>query len=286
MSLISELVKQDFGIQGRGRWLRSEIHSSLVVDEENNRFYFNARGISGGPSEYLCNIRGWSKSDAEKYLKTRQVFGVYKEEDLGLQIKYAKLVDAFYHEGKFYRDYWYSRCLTDSTIDLYRLGHFEDWFLIPIYKNGLFVNFQCRKEIPEKRIKFWYKDKDFSPVLYNSDVLKFVDTAYIVEGLVDCILLNQNGFPTVCTTNGANHWESSWINYFKTIARIYYIADNDKAGEFAAKKVTSMLGSSRVKIVRFEGFPNKFDSVDFFRSGKTVEEFKSFIQNTSRYIFE
>lgn len=285
MSILSELVKEDYGISGRGRWLRSEVHSSLVIDTEKEIFYFNARGISGDTKDYLVQIRGWDKRDAGKFLENR-IGGLANSELPTVQVKFGKLVDAFHHGGKFNRDYWYKRLLTDQTIDSYKLGFYDGWSLIPIYDGNLFVNFQCRRDEPEKNMKLWYRDVDFSPVLVNRDILKFVDSIYIVEGMVDCILLNQLGFPSVCTTNGANHWDSSWIKYFTGIKNIYYIADNDKAGSFALKKVAKYLGESRVKIVRYTDVPEKFDTCDYFRSDKTADDFKQFISDNSRYIFE
>ena len=285
MSILSELVKEDFGIQGRGRWLRSEVHSSLVVDCEKEIFYFNARGISGDTKEYLIKIRGWDKKDAGKFLENR-IGGLAKNSFPSVQVKFTKLIDAFHHGGKLNREYWYKRLLTDQTIDSYKLGYYDGWSLIPIYDGNLFVNFQCRRDEPEKKMKLWYKDIDFLPVLYNRDVLKFVDSVYIVEGMVDCILLNQLGFPSVCTTNGANHWDSSWIKYFTKIKSIYFLADNDSAGSFAFKKVAKMLGESRVKIVRYTDMPEKFDTCDYFRGGKTVEDFREYVNSKSSYIFD
>ena len=285
MSILSELVKEDYGLTGRGRWLRSEIHSSLVLDDEKGVFYFNARGISGDTKDYLIQIRGWDKKDAVKFLENR-IGGLPTFSTSTLQVKFTKLIDAFHHGGKFNREYWYKRLLTDSTIDSYKLGFYDGWSLIPIFDGNLFVNFQCRREEPEKKIKLWYKDIDFVPVLYNRDILKFVDKVFIVEGLVDCILLNQLGFPSVCTTNGANHWDSSWIKYFTKIQQIYYLADQDKAGTYAFKKVAKLLGESRVKIVRYLDMPEKFDTCDYFRSGKTADEFKEFVNLTSSYVFD
>jgi hypothetical protein len=285
MSILSELVKQDYGITGRGRWLRSEIHSSLVVDCELDFFYFNAREISGGPLEYLVQVRGWKKTDARKFLENR-IFGLGNSDLPSLQVKFTKLIDAFHHGGLHNREYWYKRLLTDSTIDSYKLGFYDGWYLIPIYDGNLFVNFQCRRDEPERKMKLWYRDPDFIPILYNRNILKFVDTIYIVEGMVDCILLNQLGFPSVCSLNGAGYWNSAWIKYFTKTNKIYYVQDNDKAGEFASKKVAKMLGESRVKIVRYNDFPEKFDSMDYFRLGKTPDEFRTYVQTNASYIFD
>jgi len=279
MTLLTDLVKEDFGITGYGRWWRSEVHSSLVVDSEKDVFYFNSRGLRGGALEYLLEVRQLPKRFAEEILKVSSNYvGVVRE--TGLQAKFEKLVNLFHLAGKGFRDYWYSYLLTDSTIDRYRLGHYDGWNLIPIYNGSKFTNFQCRKSNP-KKIYFWYKDSDFSPILFNRDVLKFVTTAYITEGMLDCILLNQLGFPTVCSTNGAMSWNSGWIRYFSNITEIFYIADNDSAGVVSAKSVAQSLGSGRVKVLRFKDSAPKYGAADFFKDGHSVENFKEVLAKMS-----
>lgn len=285
MNLV-DLVKEDFGISGSGRWFRSDVHSSLVVDSENNRFYFNSRDLSGGVVDYLIGVRGISRKVAEEMSRYDTAKLPEYLVDTGLQVKFEKLVDLFHSAGRDDRQYWYDRKLTDSTIDRYRLGNYDGWSLIPIYDEGRFINFQCRKDKPDKRITLWYKDKDFIPVLYNKDVLSFVKEAYIVEGMVDCILLNQLGFPSICSTNGAMTWNQGWIKYFSKIDSIYYIADNDKAGIASAKSVSNSLGSSRTKILRFKDKKEKYGVKDFFVEGGTVEEFRKLLTENSVYGFE
>lgn len=285
MSTLLELVKQDFGITGSGRWWRSLVHSSLVVDEEKEKFFFNARNLFGGAKEYLINIRGISPQNAEEFV-SRVRIGSAPNETVSLQFKYEKLVNIFNLHGKEIRDYWYRRNLTDKTIDRYKLGHYDGWFLVPIYNDGMFVNFQCRRDEPEKKIRFWYKDSDFSPVLFNSEILRYVSIIFITEGLVDSILLNQLGFPSVCPTNGAMSWYNGWIKYFSNIDEIYYIADNDSAGVEAAKRVSASLGDGRVKIFRFRDKPLKYDAVDFFREGNSVEDFQNRVYSEFVYGFQ
>ena len=286
MSILVDLVKQDFGIKGAGRWYRSDIHSSLVVDSERDLFFFNTRNVSGTPLDYLIKIRGLNKKTAEELIKSLSSGLPTDIHDSSLQARLDKLVNLFHSAGKSDRKYWYDRKLTDATIDRYRLGNFEGWNLIPIFDDGLFINFQCRRDQPEKRIKFWYKDSDFKPVLFNSDVLKFIDTVYIVEGMVDCILLNQLGLPSVCSTNGALSWNSAWIRYFSKMKNIYFIADNDKAGITAAQRTANSLGTARVKVLRFKDKKEKYGALDFFRDGGLVEDFKNLLETNSVYGFE
>lgn len=283
MSILIDLVREDFGISGKGKWWRSDIHSSLVVDSENDLYYFNSRNLRGDAKHYLINVRGLSRQNAELFvraLESRLQLPELKE--TSLQTKFEKLVNLFHNNGKTNRDYWYKKGLDDRTIDRYRLGFLDGWYTIPIYDSSKFVNFQCRRDDP-KRIKFWYKDDDFKPILYNSDILKFVNTVYIVEGMVDCLLLNQNGIPSVCSTNGAMGWNQNWIKDFTKVSEIFYIADNDKAGVEGAKRVANSLGTSRVKVFRFKDKSSKYGAANFFLEGGTPDEFISTV--SSQFVF-
>lgn len=286
MSTLLDLVKEDFGISGSGRWFRSDIHSSLVIDAEKDLFFFNSRDIKGGVLDYLIKVRGLSAKTASEILKHKTAGLPVNTRESSVQVKFTKLVDLFHKAGRENREYWYNRKLTDSTIDRYRLGNFEGWNLIPIYDDGFFVNFQCRRDNPSKLINFWYKDKDFKPVLFNKDILPFVNTIYITEGMVDCLLLNQLGFPSVCSTNGSMSWNQGWIKHFTKIKNIFYIADNDKAGIASAIRTANSLGPYRVKILRFKDKEEKYGALDFFRDGGSIDEFKQALNINSVYGFE
>ncbi len=284
MSILANLVEKDFGISGRGRWLRSRIHSSLVVDAERDLFYFNAREIYGGPLDYLIKVRGMKKTSAKEFLNG--VADTYSFDEKRNQTPYDKLVGVFNRNGKSNRTYWYKRCLTDETIDRYELGYYDGWYLIPLYLDGKFVNFQCRRDEPERRISLWYKNSGYIPILYNSEILKFVSSVYIVEGIVDCILMNQNGFPSVCSSGGSVYWGHGWMAKFCNVKNIYYIADNDPAGIAGAKRVAKNLGTDRVKVLRYKERREKYDIVNFFQEGGTPEQLKEDILSRSVWGFQ
>lgn len=286
MSTLLDLVKEDFGISGSGRWWRSDVHSSLVIDVEKDYFYFNSRDIQGTAIDYLMKVRGFSKEAANQVLKNRTAGNPLSDGGSNLQTRFDKLVDLFHTSARTNSEYWHSRKINDSTISRFRLGYYEGWNLIPIYDNGMFINFQCRKDKPSKQIRLWYKDKDFKPVLFNSDVLKFVKSVYITEGMVDCIYLNQAGFPSVCSTNGAMAWNPGWIKLFSNIESIYYIPDNDSAGINSAKRVGSILGSGRVRIYRFKDKRDKYGALNFFLDGGTNSEFKHILETDSVFGFQ
>ena len=71
----------------------------------------------------------------------------------------------------------------------------------------------------------------------------------MTEGLIDAIILMQNGIPAISKSSGATYWDNDWLPLFKNIKRIYYIEDNDSAGRIASRllsngKVDFILGAT------------------------------------------
>lgn len=280
--LLQELVEQDFGIEGRGKWYHSSDHDSLVVNAEEQTWFWNSKGIKGNIFDYLVQVRGMTKEQAKGFLKNN--FAGLREDSERLEVQpYEKLVDLMWATGIKNRDYWYRRCLKDDTIDRRKLGYYQGWFTIPLYEDNEFISIQLRRDEPEKKILQWYRTgKVF---LYNEAILPFTKTIYITEGLVDCILLNQEGFPSVSAT-GVNTWRQDWFSKFIGIDNIYYMEDNDPAGRIGARNVAKCLGLGRVKIVSFPDKKEKYDTGDFFKDGGTRDEFKSYVENNHKYLFE
>jgi DNA primase len=287
--ILQRLVEEDFGYKHQGTsWGRSQLHSSFVVDEAQQKWYWNSENKGGDVLQYLILIRGMKRDDAKSYLAVmdRTTTSYAVQEDNTDSLPYERLVDTFWNFGKDKREYWYKRHLTDSTIDRLRLGFFNGWNVLPIYKNGRFVNFQCRRDVPTKSIRYWYSGSSIEPELINSDILSLVNTIYITEGTVDSILLTQEGLPSISHTGGSGFWNNGWYNLFSKVSEIFYIADNDRAGNFAAKRVANSLGVGRVKIFRFSDEGKKFDTVDFFSAGGTINQLKELLDSSSKHLFE
>jgi 5S rRNA maturation endonuclease (ribonuclease M5) len=283
-SKVASLVKEDFGIKGTGRWLKGIVHDSLVVDTEKDMFFWNKKNIYGGPLEYLLFVRKVPVHLAKEMVRGINDAVLYNEYgDSNNVIPYEKLVNTLYIRGKENRNYWYNRLLTDSTIDLFKLGYFNGWYTIPVYENGLLNNIQMRRDEPEKKIIPWYRKP---PSLFNSDILSIVDEIILTEGVVDSILLNQYGIPAMSKVTGANGWLQEWGRFFIRTNRIYLLFDNDDAGRNGAKRISEFLGQYKCKIYTFEGFKEKYDVIDFFRDGNSKKDFKELIYNESRFTFE
>ena len=274
-TLLEKVISLDYKIKGNGpRWRTTEEHSSLVLDLELQVWFWNSKELVGNPTEWFTKVKNISLDEAKRIIKDLQ----YVQTDLHptqkgeVSTPNEKLIDIFWKYGQTDKGYWYRRCLNDSTIDRFRLGKYDGYWMLPVYMDGNFRNFQMRTDIPEKRIKNWYRG--IGPLLFNSDILPLVDYVYLTEGPVDAILLTQFGFPAVSHTGGANGWNNSWFKFFAKQKTIYYVADNDNVGIKAAKMVSKSLGENRVKIITFEDKTDKYDFVDFIRDGYTIEEFK------------
>jgi hypothetical protein len=278
-TLLEKVIGLDYTIVGSGdRWKYTEEHSSLVLDIQEQTWFWNSRSLRGKPLDYLILVKNIPEKQAKSLLRDLEhVAGtdLYFPEKKETVVQNEKLVDVFWENGVNDRGYWYRRCLTDKTIDTYKLGKYDGFWTLPVYMNGKFMNFQCRTDTPEKKIRPWYRG--VGPLLFNSSILPFVSTVYITEGPVDALLLNQLGFPALSHTGGASGWNDAWFPYFRRQKEIFYVADNDLAGYNAVTKIAKSLGEYRVKIVSFSDYPLKYDPVDFFRNGGTVDEFRDLV---------
>lgn len=291
---IVDIIKQDFTIVDKPgkRWLTTVEHDSLVIDTHRNLFWWNSRNIFGNSFDYLVKVKGLPASKAMlvvKDVKSSKKFEIetspfiakINTQNVDTNPLLAKL---FWENGKNTRDYWYRRCLTDTTIDEYLLGFYNDWYTLPVFNKGALLNIQLRKDKPEKMIRLYYKNKELS--LLNESILSFENTVYFTEGIVDAILLTQNGFPAVARLGGANAWNNKWFASFATQKQIKYIADNDLVGISSAKKLANALGETRVTIFIFSEKSKGYDTVDFFRDGGTAEEFKWLVDTRSKFVFQ
>jgi DNA primase len=290
-SILVNLVQEDFGLKKEGaNWYRAEEHSSLIVNADTGRWFWNSENKGGDALAYLIQIRHYNKAKALEMLGIREKLATglmpLEEKERPVNAPYEKMVDVLWDLGKTNRDYWYSRKLTDKTIDRYRLGFYDGWNTVPLYIGSELINLQCRRDIPEKKIRLWYHEEKWRPVLINADMLNLVDTIFITEGTIDCILLTQEGIPAVAQTSGAVYWSPYWYPFFSRMKNIYYITDQDEAGRKAAARVAQALGEDRVLIYQFENKKEKFDTVDWFREGGTAKEFKELVKANSKSLSE
>ena len=146
------------------------------------------------------------------------------------------------------REYWYSRKLTDQTINEFFLGWDGKRFTIPALYRLIPFAVKRRKFDVEDGIDAKYTSIEGSRVgLFNADNLAIAHTVIICEGEIDCMLLHQNGFTAVSSTGGAGSWKADWSQFFSHVANVFVIYDNDKAGVEGALKIKQSI--RRAKIV-------------------------------------
>ncbi len=279
--MLSRLVEEDFGKRNEtSRWFKADVHDSLVVDKERNVFYWNSRDLSGDVYAYLVNVRGWSSQKAKEYVENNyQNFPFLKRVES--VVTYPKLVNTFFVNGLNQRDYFYSRGLLDKTIDHFLLGYFDGWATIPIFEDGVFKNFQLRRDNP-KQIKAYYRG--VGQLLFNVDILKYVSEVFMVEGTIDALILIQNGLPAIAPCSGV--LQPKYFHRFYKIKRINILFDNDRAGYEEAVKTAKMLGEERCYIYLFQDFGEKYDPVDFFRDGNTLDNLLKLVYNSSKKVYQ
>ncbi len=160
-NILEQLISEDYGLEHNGgHWARAEEHDSLVVDCERQLFYWNSRDISGDAYIYLTKVRRMSHADAKEFLRQQGFTGTFIQHIEGgtETIVYPKLVEVF-HQNLLEEDrsYFYNRTLTDDMIERFSLGYYNGFYMIPIYHDGTFKQFQMRRDSP-KLIKNYYKN--------------------------------------------------------------------------------------------------------------------------------
>jgi DNA primase len=287
MGLLEAIISKDQELEGSGRWLHGVVNDSLVVDVEKQIFFWNSRDIAGDVYVWLTQIKGMEYAEAKAYLREQgQYYGdfIHTIKEKEEVVVYPKLVDVFYEEGMFFpRDYWEKRGISTETINRYKLGYHQGWYMIPLFQDGLFRNFQMRQEIPEKKIRSYYNG--VGRILFNSDIMKITDKIIIAEGPTDCLRLVQEGVPCVSHNAGSEGWDDKWFKYFIHQKEIIVCYDNDSAGEAGVKKVAKNLGIYRTKVYTFPGMSKGYDIIDFFRDGGTAKQLLDMFKD-SKYIFE
>ena len=285
--ILEYLINQDFGTTGNNnpRWGKSENHSSLVIDKRKNIFFWNSQNIIGDALTYLLKVRKLSKEQALKLLddlKYRNNISIIKNDKDQTIIVHPKLVNVFFENGKKDRSYFYDRCLTDSTIDRFQLGKFNGYYTVPFFENGIFKNFQCRKDNPKKMFGYY---KNVGPLLFNSDILKLTNKIFYTEGPIDTMVLIQNGLPAISSNCGGGFLRN-WYSKFIRQKEIILLFDNDGAGNIESKRLAKFLGENRCRIYNFWDFSDKYDPVDFIRDSHNIDELMELIDKKGKYSFE
>lgn len=117
--------------------------------------------------------------------------------------------------------------------------------------------------------------------LFNSDATFTAENELIVtEGEIDCMVLEQHGFPAV-GVSGAQGWQDSWASYFSEVRRVFVVFDNDDPGRRGAQKVVNSIGPKARIVTMPEEVGKKNDPSEWFACGHTPEEFRLLLKDRS-----
>lgn len=197
------------------------------------------------------------------------------------------------------------RGLKASTIGKYRLGwvpgNFMDLMLTrwtitdlkaaglvtdnnyPLFWDRVLIPYLQRDHVVAIRAKEIggniLQAKDSSIQLFGVDNLRGHSEAFICEGEMDAMFLDQMGYPVVAIP-GALSYQEHWNPWFEEAKRVYVALDADEAGRKGAARIEGYLGK-RARILELP-VPDKHDSTDiseyFLRDLHTKDDFEGLVR--------
>ena len=146
------------------------------------------------------------------------------------------------------RNYFYSRELSDATIDALRLGADKNAVQFPYYVDGELVS------VKTKYLNGGYSQtKGGGSYLYNLDNINWSKPVVITEGEIDVASLHEVGIQAVSVPNGASlsgdplqrSYIKNSLQLFDTVPQIILATDNDEPGIALREKLADAYGRDR-----------------------------------------
>jgi len=171
------------------------------------------------------------------------------------------------------------RGLSLDTIKQFKLGFRGEKYCIPIFSaTGDCINIRLYHPKPKTaaskmisysegtgKNKINYGGMSLFPVSILNDHKKIV----VTEGEMDCMLLNQMGFPAVTVTGGAGSFKAEWAKEFFIGKHVFICFDIDIAGDRGALRVAKILhtAAESVRVIELKtaiSEPRNADITDYF----------------------
>lgn len=155
-------------------------------------------------------------------------------------------------------------------------------YTIPVYDiKGKLVNVrQYKMNCGENEQKFLNHPGYGEARIFMPHVLEESDKVIYCEGELDCILLNQMGFPAVTGTGGSNTFKPQWKALFKD-KTVYLCFDQDEAGDKGALRVAQALRGYAVAVYQIKLPSRGSDVTDFFqKEGFEIEDFETLMEKS------
>ena len=175
------------------------------------------------------------------------------------------------------------RGFTLDTIAKFKLGYFKNRITIPIFdEQDNLVN--VRMYSPDKEPKIMPFRHGQGVQLYGVENLH-KDAVLLCEGEFDRMLLEQNKFPTITSTGGANSFRREWGGLFEDKV-VFLVYDNDIAGNKGEIRAATMLSDYTRAIYRVQWpsfMESKEDVTDFFvKYKRSKEDFQQLLKNSTK----
>jgi hypothetical protein len=214
-----------------------DIHPSLNIDKNRNRFKCFGCGVSGSVIDLFMGYKGLAFNIAVSQLA--EMYGV-----VGIPIE-PKVVATFEYKDEDGKTFYIKERVQPG-----RDGKDKEFFF-KHQKNGKWVN-----------------GRGCEPMLYNLREVAKNNSLVFVEGEGKADLLRTWGLPATTLDSGANSsWKDDYVNYLEGKEKIIILPDNDKPGRDYASMIANAIHSKVgvVKIVELPGLDEKGDIVDWTR---------------------
>ena len=264
------ITRSGVELTGKGRYLRSKRHDSLVVDTVAQMMNWNSRGIHGDVFTWLEETQHLTFAEAARQLEAGCV-GISilpiaparpvepapeLRQDLHLQY-YRNLDDPA-------RQWWHGQGISDEGIARFFLGvcdfhplYRQTTYTIPVIEQGKLVNVRHRLSAPSvPQDKYRPECAGLGAHLFNGDILTpELAGVVIVAGEKKAIVLWQSSIPAISSTAGCGHWPDEWTTRLQFCRKVYLAFDPGETA--AAWKVAEKIGE-RAFVVNLSDKPDDY----------------------------
>lgn len=228
----------DFGIEIPTNKVAGQVYTICPkCSHERKKKTAKCLGVNLDEGVWHCNHCEWSgsiKRNAKRYVRPKFENKTTLSE---------KLVDWFLQRN-ITQDTLVRMKITEGLEFMPQAGEKRSVICFNYFRDGKLVNVKYRDA--EKNFKMV---KDAELIFYNLDGIKGKDTAYIVEGEMDCLTMVQAGYTnTISVPSGANKGKNNLQyldnchEYFKGIKTVYILTDNDEPGKKLGEELARRIG--------------------------------------------
>ncbi|MCC7451980.1 MAG: AAA family ATPase [Anaerolineae bacterium] len=221
----------------------------------------------------------WSKQGekALAYLHQRGLSDhILRQQQVGYAPGGAALREHLLKQGYTTQQIMEAKLLSDKGQDYF-------WRVItfPVIKAGQVVHFTSRRVGAVKNPHVHFRGE--IQHLYNEAILLAGKPVILVEGIIDCLTLLDQGFPNVVATYGTQGLKPAFVERFKGVSQVYLCFDSDpksQAGQKASQVVRSLFEQAGipVAVVHLPEQTEKVDVNDFFsRLKRTPADFQALL---------